>query len=295
MIEGKETQFYRHNGYLVVENVFSPEEVQEMRDALASLVADAKGKTESDSVHDLEPGHTAENPRVRRIKTPTTSHPVFDKMTRQANLVSILTKIVSPGIRLHGSKINIKAAHYGSPVEWHQDWAFYPHTNDDVTAVGVLLEDATEENGPLMVVPGSHKGPTFDHHQDGFFAGAIDPETEGLNVDKAVPLMGKAGACTFHHVRALHGSAQNRSDKDRPLLLYQVAATDAWDLMGVKESWEDYKASVLAGELCLEPRFVQTPVRLPLPIAKKQGSIYENQSVMKKRFFDFDPNAEAAE
>ena len=45
---------------------------------------------------------------------------------------------------------------YGSPVEWHQDWAFYPHTNDDLLAVGVMLDDMELENGPLLVLPGTH-------------------------------------------------------------------------------------------------------------------------------------------
>jgi hypothetical protein len=37
---------------------------------------------------------------------------------------------------------------YGSPVEWHQDWAFYPHTNDDVLATGIYLDDCDLDNGP---------------------------------------------------------------------------------------------------------------------------------------------------
>ena len=61
----------------------------------------------------------------------------------------------------------MKSAGYGSPVEWHQDWAFYPHTNDDVLATGIYLDDCDVDNGPLMVLPGTHRGPTFDHHADG--------------------------------------------------------------------------------------------------------------------------------
>ena len=47
-------------------------------------------------------------------------------------------------MRLHGSKLNMKAPKYGSPVEWHQDWAFYPHTNDDILAIGVMLDDVED-------------------------------------------------------------------------------------------------------------------------------------------------------
>jgi len=37
-----------------------------------------------------------------------------------------------------------------------QDWAFYPHTNDDVLAIGVLLDDCDLANGPMLVTPGTH-------------------------------------------------------------------------------------------------------------------------------------------
>src|SRR4029453_3727139 len=122
-------------------------------------------------------------------------------------------------VRLHGSKINLKSPRYGSPGEWHQDWAFYPHTNDDLLAVGVMLDDCTSDNGPLLVVPGSHRGPTFDHHAAGYFCGGIDPLPIGDEVPGAGPLAGRAGAMSFHHVRLVHGSAQNVSSLPRTLLL----------------------------------------------------------------------------
>ena len=50
-----------------------------------------------------------------------------------------------------------------------------------------------------------------------------------------MPLTGPAGSMSFHHVRTLHGSAQNTSSRDRHLLLYEYAAADAWPLIGEKE------------------------------------------------------------
>jgi hypothetical protein len=198
-------------------------------------------------------------------------------------------------VRLYGSKLNIKAPEYGSPVEWHQDWAFYPHTNDDVLAVGVMLDDMRLENGPLMVMPGSHKGPTYDHHADGVFCGAIDADACALDFTQAVPLTGKAGACSFHHVRMVHGSAQNNSSRPRQLLLYEFAANDAFPLLtGVKDLAE-FDAKILCGAPTVEPRIVAAPVRLPLPPAHGQGSIYENQTGSRKRYFEFDAKAESAQ
>src|SRR3546814_12432932 len=90
----------------------------------------------------------------------------------------------------------MKSAGYGAAVEWHQDWAFYPHTNDDILAVGVIIDDMSEENGPLMVFPGSHRGPVHDHHADGVFAGAMSLAASGLDLRAAAPLPGPPGSQT---------------------------------------------------------------------------------------------------
>ena len=81
---------------------------------------------------------------------------------------------------------------------------------------------------------------------------------------------------------------QNLSGKDRVLLLYQAAAADAWDLRRFNEPWEEYESRIIAGVSTLEPRVVDTPIRLPHPPAKFDGSIYENQRGMKSRYFAFD-------
>ena len=94
------------------------------------------------------------------------------------------------GVRYQTGKLNMKAAGYGAAVEWHQDWAFYPHTNDDLLAIGIYLDDCGPDNGPLMVIPGSHRWPISDHHSEGVFCGAIDPTTrrhrllEGRDADR---------------------------------------------------------------------------------------------------------------
>jgi len=284
MISAQDVAFYREHGYVVVPGVLDPEAVAGLRRELARLIEGAREVTGHGAVYDLEPGHRPDAPRVRRIKTPHRHSEMFRQLYRHPRLVSILQALLGPGVRLHGSKINLKAPHYGSPVEWHQDWAFYPHTNDDVLAVGVMLDDATSDNGPLLVVPGSHRGPTFDHHADGYFCGAIDPAAIGAEIARAVPLTGRAGSMSFHHVRMLHGSAQNVSSLPRALLLYEYAAADAWPLLGVSDL-ADFDARLVAGEPTIEPRVSPTPVRLPLPPARHQGSIYENQTAASRRFF----------
>ena len=65
--------------------------------------------------------------------------------------------------------------------------------------------------------------------------------------------MGRAGSMSFHHVRALHGSAMNTSDRPRNLLLYEVAASDAWPLMGVKD-FDEFNSRLLSGDPVVTPR-----------------------------------------
>ena len=287
VITDAKVEAYREKGFVVVEDVYTTEEVAHMRAALDEIVDAARGVRTHDSVYDLEPSHSPERPRVRRIKTPWRVYPLFREMAEHPRLIAVLARLLGPALRLHGGKINLKSAEYGSAVEWHQDWAFYPHTNDDVLAVGVMLDDMTPDNGPLLVIPGSHLGPIHDHHQDGRFAGAMHPQACGVDFSTAEAVTGRAGSCSFHHVRAIHGSARNTSGCDRRLLLYEVATADAWDLQGLVEgSWEAHQENMIAGEATIEPRIAPVPVRLPFPGAVQAGSIYENQSVVRNRFFE---------
>jgi phytanoyl-CoA hydroxylase len=284
VITRKQVDFYHEKGYIVVEDVVDAATRDEVKAVIADLVSKAKGLTTHNDVYDLEPSHTPETPRVRRIKKPTQVHPVFDRLVKSPNMVGILTALLGSNVRLHGSKLNMKDPQYGSPVEWHQDWAFYPHTNDDILAIGVMLEDIDEENGALLVIPGSHRGPVYDHHVEGRFCGAMDPTRAEVDFSKAVSCTGKAGSCSFHHVRLVHGSAENRSQRPRPLMLYECAAADAWPL----NNWtnlDEFDSRMLCGKPTLEPRLEKVPVRMPYPPALKQGSIYENQTIIRNRFF----------
>lgn len=92
-----------------------------------------------------------------------------------------------------------------------------------------------------MVIPGSHRGPIFDHHTDGLFVGGIDAlvgAAAGCNFSSAARLCGPAGSVSVHHVRAVHGSDHNRSDRPRRILFMECIAADAWPLLGCAEFGE---------------------------------------------------------
>ena len=98
-----------------------------------------------------------------------------------------------------------------------------------------------------MVLPGTHLGPTYDHHADGRFCGAMNPADCDLDFGKAVPLMGPAGSMTIHHARLVHGSALNTSNQQRRLLLHEYTAADAWPLMGIA-NFDEFNSRMVLGE-----------------------------------------------
>lgn len=293
MLTSEQISFYEENGYLKVENAVTPEQLARLREITEAFIERSRSVTESDDVFDLDEGHSADAPKLARVKLPHKQDPYFWEVLQNSGVTETLRDLLGPNVLLQTSKLNTKAPGGGAAVEWHQDWAFYPHTNDSLLACGLFLNDVGPENGPLQVIPGSHKGPVLSHqNEDGVFCGAVDPDDPLFEADKAVTLTGKAGDMTVHHVRILHGSSPNRSDRPRLITFYECAAADAWPLMGAgnylqrlpqREQWEDVCERVVIGEPQLQPRMEAVPVRLPLPPAPDAGSIFKTQKTGKAK------------
>lgn len=276
---------YRERGFTAVNGVLPAEQVAELQAVTDDFVEQSRAATEHTDVFDLEPDHTPAAPKLRRLKEPHLIHEAYDRVLRDAGIVEMTSQLVGTwAVRTHGTKLNMKSGEFGSPVHWHQDWAFYPHTNDDVLAVGVAIDDMTRENGCLLAIPGSHRGPILDHNQDGAFVGAI---TEPIDTADAEPIEVAAGGISIHHVRTLHGSLPNTSEAPRRLLLLMYCAGDAYPIWGAggQMSWDDYCATFVRGEASNEVRMTATPVRLPQPPPIRAGSIYETQRELKESTF----------
>ncbi|WP_417720904.1 phytanoyl-CoA dioxygenase family protein [Salipiger sp.] len=287
MLSDDQKTFYDDNGYLMVEDVLKPEELMRMQEITYDLIDRSRAITESNEVYDLDKGHSAETPKLTRIKLPHKVDPYFWDILRNSGVTEVIRDLIGNQATLLTAKLNTKAPGGGAAVEWHQDWAFYPHTNDDLLAFGIMLEDVEEDKGPLMVIPGSHKGPILSHHQNGVFCGAVDPDDPDFHLDRAVTLTGKAGSMSVHHARILHGSAPNRSDRARLILFYEMAKGDAWPILGANsyfhalgqaKFWADLQDRTIIGEPCLTPRLENVPVRMPLPPAPDASSIFKTQS-----------------
>ena len=278
--------YFSKNGFIHIPGLLSGAKLRATQVEIDKIVQAARGIKKHDAVYDLEASHTPDNPRVRRIKTPHLHFNFFEGLARDRSVTDPVAELIGEDIRLYGGKINVKAANYGAPVEWHQDWAFYPHTNDDVLTVGILIDDTDLNNGPLCIMAGTHRGPVFNHHFNGAFCGALDLGACNLDFDQATPIIGKAGDAVIFHSRCVHGSTGNRSVRQRRLLIWEMTAADAWPLAGLRDGYDEFQRWVIRGKGGLVPRIRDIPVRMPFPPAVHGGSIYENQRGMNQKYFE---------
>lgn len=278
---------YRRDGYLMLKNFFPAGMVADLQRATAETTRLAVAGEGPQDLLDVVPDGEGVS-RLRRVVDPEKVAPEFDRAMRHGPLVDLLSHLLGGTVRFDHGKMNFKPPKAeGSTVgavEWHQDWSFYPQTNDDMLAVGIMVEDCTEENGPLMVVPGSHKGPVYDHHHNGEFVGAAQVKDIEPLLSQAVAVTGPAGSISIHHVRTLHGSASNHGKNDRPLLLFNYAAADAFPIFH-RYDWDAFNARLLRGEPTQVPRLEPVPVRVPEPVAKTDDgyttpSLFELQGKM---------------
>jgi ectoine hydroxylase-related dioxygenase (phytanoyl-CoA dioxygenase family) len=270
---------YHRDGYLAVPRVLDAAQVAALREVTESFVERARVVTRSDAVFDLDPRHAAATPVVRRIKNPADNDPLYRWVAFDSPIVDIVTQLIGPSIRFHHSKLNMKGSVVGAAVEVHQDAAFYPHSNDDVLAVGLLLDDASAANGAMAVLPGSHRGPIYTHYdaQDRFVGCMRADEVARLDRRDAVLLELPAGSIHIHHYRLVHWSAPNTSTAERRLLINSYTAADAVSFM------PDTTGSPLVGTLLrgTPPTIARrTAGDMPLPPDFRQGytSIYELQT-----------------
>lgn len=220
---------WAEDGYLAFPGLIESAQLEELRAALSAIIDSSRALTESTHLIDLDVGHTAEAPRLRRAACIDDVDHVFWSFCRDSVLVDIAADILGPNVRFRDAFANLKWADGGAAVEWHQDLAFYPHTNTGTCQFIVLLDDVPSDRGPLIVLPGSHRGPLRSHYdEDGGWTGAIDVgSVDDIDFTEAIELTGTAGSVSVHHGLMLHYSAPNVSDTNRPALVITYAAADA--------------------------------------------------------------------
>lgn len=225
----QQREFYFEYGYLLLEGMISDTWIASLRAATTEVINESRKISKSDETWDLEPGHSKEHPRLRRLSSPNDHNPAYWEYASQSVVPDIVSDLVGPNVKFHHSKINFKWADGGEEVKWHQDIGFWPHTNYGPCTVGTYIYNCGMEQGPVGMIPGSHNGELFDQYSDdGEWIGCLrQNDAENLDTSKAVYLDGPAGSLTIHNCRMIHGSKPNNSDVVRPLLLNIYAPADA--------------------------------------------------------------------
>jgi hypothetical protein len=132
---------YREHGWLAVSSLVDAVWLDRLRAVTDEFVEQSRSLTESNMIFDLDVGHTAAEPRLRRLSSPTDLHETYWSFASTSPIVDVVVDLVGPDVKFHHSKLNFKAARGGEEVKWHQDIQFWPHTNHDLLTVGVFLED----------------------------------------------------------------------------------------------------------------------------------------------------------
>jgi hypothetical protein len=220
---------YHRDGFLAVPGLVGDDWLRRLREVTAQFVDQSRELTASTGWFDLDAGHSAAEPRLRRLSGPTDLHDTYWELAARSVITDVVCDLIGPDVKFHHSKLNFKVAHGGEEVKWHQDIQFWPHTNYDLLTVGVFLEDVEPGMGEVGFVPGSHEGPLYDLYDGDVWVGALsDEDVAHAGVERAVFPTGPAGSITVHHCRTIHGSSRNRSDRPRPLLLQTYVAADAF-------------------------------------------------------------------
>ena len=229
VLSREQREFYFENGYLLLERVVPEDALERLRRVTAEMVEQTRALKTSNAVWDLEPGHTPERPKLRRLSSPCDHHPAYWDFAAKSVVADIVADLVGPDVKFHHSKLNFKDSEDGAEVKWHQDIQFWPHTNYSPLTVGTYLYDCAPQQGPLGVIPGSHEGELFDlYDETGEWTGRIaERDLDRVAIDKADYLCGPAGSITIHNSRTVHGSWPNNSPHGRPLFLLTFSSADA--------------------------------------------------------------------
>ena len=228
--------FWR-DGYLLVENAVTSEQLSRLRATFLDWVEESRAHPDDYGTtmdgrarFDLEPGHSAEAPALRRVQSPEEVSDAYLDVMRGARTVDIVADLLGPNLKFHHGKVNSKQPGAATKVKFHQDFPFQPMTNDDLITALLFVDEVTLENGPLEVVPGTHKGPLHSLWHNGIFTGAVADEVYKAHKDRIVKCTGPAGAVCLMHSSLLHGSAPNLSVQPRTLYISTYYAEDAIEL-----------------------------------------------------------------
>jgi ectoine hydroxylase-related dioxygenase (phytanoyl-CoA dioxygenase family) len=205
--------FYRENGFLVIEDCCTPEEIAELRQETTAVCRGERGAF--GGITEAAPGET-DDEVLRRYLCIHFPHKVSETMKHYVThpaYADVLTRIIGPNVKCMQSMLFIKAT--GKPGQaWHQDEYYIPTRDTSLTGGWLAMDDATVENGCLWILPGSHKRKILypqKSHEDRRFDCAGMSHRFPYRDEDAVPVEVKAGSIVFFNGYLLHKSLPNHA------------------------------------------------------------------------------------
>lgn len=210
---------FDRDGLLQLDGLFSPAEVEAMRAELSRLTADAQVRA-SDAVI-IEP----DSDQLRSIFDVPRVSELIAEVLRDQRLAGTARQILGSEVYLHQTRVNYKPGFGGAGFDWHSDFETW-HTEDGMPtprclSASILLTDNHAQNGPLMLMPGSHRsfvtcvGATPDDH----YRMSLRKQTVGIPERHMLEQLyrrhgihtatGKAGSVIFFDCNTIHGSNGN--------------------------------------------------------------------------------------
>lgn len=215
--------FWAENGYLILENVLAPDELETLRASLARIESKANGLTGDSDRFKFKVFGDGGGRRVQSIAEPHELGGEWMALARHPRILDVVEELIGPNIQLYYSMLMMKPPLEGFAAPWHQDMAFFAHDRARLLACQVYLDDSTHENGCIRVVPGSHRMGLFNHYdQDGRFTGIVTEDISRFDEPGGfVTAPVKAGGALLWHGLTLHASDPNRSEKPRRAVVFE--------------------------------------------------------------------------
>lgn len=216
---------YEHDGYIVLADLFTPEEIAEFDREVLDLAGASGSKDKPEII--TEPGSDA----VRSVFRFHELDGILGKVLRDPRVTRIAEQILGSQVYIHQSRVNLKPGFRGKDFSWHSDFETW-HTEDGMPAMRAVscvisLTDNEAWNGPLMVMAGSHQwyvacvGETPpNHHEQSLKVQEIgSPDDDSLmelfERGEIRQCVGPTGTVTFFDCNLMHGSNSNISPLPR--------------------------------------------------------------------------------
>jgi ectoine hydroxylase-related dioxygenase (phytanoyl-CoA dioxygenase family) len=217
VLTAEQIQRFWADGYLLVDDVTSGEEIAAMRVVYDRLFAKRAGWDNGDLFDMVARDDLQKGLSLPQMLWPSKYEPFFQTTLARRNAERVAQQILGPTAENMNEHAILKPAFSGAATPWHQDEAFNTTGSGfrESIAMWMPLQDVSEDNGCLWYVPQSHLGPLHVHHSPNNDPAIHGLETNPPELARAVPVPMKAGSVVIHHSLTLHSAGVNAGPEPR--------------------------------------------------------------------------------